>query len=282
MQYWVFSTALWHIFQRLVLATIPMIMIIISYLVPVLLVEAAVKFFKFRTNPVQVPEPRKSAIFSMAGVLSTIVIITIVFLFIQSRGQSFRSAVPATDHAISHARNIWGILLLSAIALAPSLFILRRRKEPLSSTGISSHQLRGSIILGWGIIIIQLAQVIYFSGLPFREFTSELGGDLLRSFVYFSIVGWSEEFLFRGYLQSRLAAWFGNLRGWIVASIIMALSHIPQRYGVMGLALEDSVASSLQLLPNSFFAGYLMMRTQNVTVPAMYHTIADWIGTLGG
>ena len=40
--------------------------------------------------------------------------------------------------------------------------------------------------------------------------------------IFYAFVGFGEEFLFRGYLQTRLVAWSGVARGWILAAVVMA------------------------------------------------------------
>jgi len=60
----------------------------------------------------------------------------------------------------------------------------------------------------------------------------------------------------------------------------MALVHLPQRIFVIGLNPLQALVSAASLIPSSLFAGYLMIRTQNVIGPTVVHTTANWIDVL--
>jgi membrane protease YdiL (CAAX protease family) len=95
------------------------------------------------------------------------------------------------------------------------------------------------------------------------------------------VVGFAEEFAFRGYLQTRLVAWLGRWPGWVLASVLMALAHAVQRLTVGGMPPLDALSSSASLIPISLFLGYVMLRTENVVAPGLAPIFADWAGTLG-
>ncbi len=107
-----------------------------------------------------------------------------------------------------------------------------------------------------------------------------LTANQLWALPYFAVVGFGEEFLFRGYLQTRLVAWLGQWSGWLLASIVMAMMHIGQRVASMGLTSPEAVISSALLVPISLFMGYVMLRTGNIVAPGICHTFANWVGVL--
>jgi membrane protease YdiL (CAAX protease family) len=92
-------------------------------------------------------------------------------------------------------------------------------------------------------------------------------------FTQLVVVGLSEEFFFRGYLQTHLNMLFGRpfeflgaRFGWglILAAIIFGLCHI--------------VTGDLQRMQVAFFglfAGWLRERTDTIAVPAAYHGVAN-------
>jgi membrane protease YdiL (CAAX protease family) len=94
------------------------------------------------------------------------------------------------------------------------------------------------------------------------------------------ITGVWEEFAFRGYLQTRLVAWLGRWQGWAMASVMMALAHIVQRITVESMAPAQALTSSVAIIPMSLLTGYIMLRTENVVAPCLFHTFADWVSTL--
>ncbi|MFI5253755.1 MAG: CPBP family intramembrane glutamic endopeptidase [Bacteroidota bacterium] len=146
--------------------------------------------------------------------------------------------------------------------------------------GISSINLKGSILLAFSISVLSILIGIFTSAGGVSGLIAHLRTDHAWAFLMYAVVGFSEEFLFRGYLQTRLVSWIGKWQGLLIASVIMALYHVPQRLGAEGLSFSDSLVSSVSLIPISLFAGYMMLRTQNLLAPAIFHTFANWIGTL--
>ncbi len=73
-----------------------------------------------------------------------------------------------------------------------------------------------------------------------------------------------EEFLFRGLIQNLLARRLGERWGWIVASLVFGLSHLPDpRYAL--LAFVAGLAY-----------GWTWRRTRRITASAVTHTLVDW------
>jgi membrane protease YdiL (CAAX protease family) len=168
-------------------------------------------------------------------------------------------------------------LLVSAASVIPLVIALRVTGEDLASVGLTRARLARSVAIG-----LALAAIWLFVSGAFRELASprpEHGYVLVAALS----VGFAEEILSRGYLQSRLVAWVGLRRGIALAATVFAAFHIPQRLleGVRGadLVLQIIVVA---LLGVAF--GLLQAATRNVTLPAMVHTTIDWsarFSTLG-
>jgi membrane protease YdiL (CAAX protease family) len=154
--------------------------------------------------------------------------------------------------------------------------VMRRRHEALSSAGITKHNFGKSALLG----IILSAFMFLFHMITKRFYM----GGVLRSIslgdfwalATFLVVGSSEEFGFRGYLQTRLMSWLGTVWGWVLASTLMAVMHVVQRITVMGMAGTDAIVSSLSLIPISLLYGYIMLQTENVVAGTILHAFIDW------
>jgi membrane protease YdiL (CAAX protease family) len=58
----------------------------------------------------------------------------------------------------------------------------------------------------------------------------------------------------------------------------MALVHIPQRIFMSGFDGTTAFLSAAYLIPISLSMGFVMLRTENIVAPAIYHTFADWVG----
>jgi membrane protease YdiL (CAAX protease family) len=87
------------------------------------------------------------------------------------------------------------------------------------------------------------------------------------------VVGLSEEFFFRGYLQTQLNGWLGRPYrflgaqwGWglIAASVLFGICH-----------LVEGDLTRLRVIFFGVFAGWLRERTGTIAVPAAYHGFAN-------
>lgn len=243
------------------------------------LTYALTRSFRFDVNQPSIPDPMRSALSSVVAILAGGLIIGSLFLLVHLAGTR-----PTDASDVSHMRfgfsQVTNQTIFAFLMVAPALVIIRKRKESLSSLGISKRNVRGSILIGLLPAVLGIPIMMFSSSVSLSNFFGRVGTEHLWGLFYYSIVGCSEEFLFRGYLQTRLVPWIGTWQGWVVASIVMALYHLPQRMLIQGLSFPDSLSSSAALVPISLFLGYLMLRTQNILAPAIFHTFADWLGTL--
>jgi len=107
-----------------------------------------------------------------------------------------------------------------------------------------------------------------------QRFVATLNPDLAQAAVaQFIVIGLSEEFFFRGYLQTRLNAVFGRPyrflgvsygRGLFVAALLFGLCHVVSGdFGRIRVAFFG------------LFAGWLWERSGTIAVPAAYHGFAN-------
>ncbi len=167
--------------------------------------------------------------------------------------------------------------IIAVIVFGPAVLMMRRRKESWASAGVSRTNLRKSIVLGALIGLVTTSAVVASRG---WGVLATLGVGHFWAFLRYGVVGFGEEFAFRGYLQTRMIAWLGRASGWVLASVIMALAHVGQRMAAMGMSPVAALASSVALVPISLLLGYLMIRTENIAAPGLVHTFADWVNTL--
>jgi len=172
--------------------------------------------------------------------------------------------------------NVISQVIVSGLFFGPSLFMMKWRKETWSSSGVTKHNLGKSLLLGLVLSIFYFAFNIIAKKLDFGNMLVSLTPSHFWALATFLVVGISEEFGFRGYLQTRLAAWLGKGLGWVVASVIMALAHIAQRITIMGMSGTNAIIDSLALIPISLLLGYTMIRTENVIAGSLFHAVIDW------
>jgi membrane protease YdiL (CAAX protease family) len=132
------------------------------------------------------------------------------------------------------------------------------------------HLVTAGVVFG-GYALLHWAYAHYFLGLRFQPTPPP---DLLETaFAQLIVVGLSEEFFFRGYLQTHLNARYGRPfrflgapwgRGLIYAALLFGLCHIVT--GDLG---------RMRVAVFGLFAGWLRERTGSIAVPAAYHGCAN-------
>ncbi len=101
--------------------------------------------------------------------------------------------------------------------------------------------------------------------------------SLAYAAVFYTTKGFSEEAVFRGYIQTRLTAFGGSIKGLVAASLIFASVHLPTAYFLEAPGdVLASLAWAFTRLPVSLFFGYMMLKSQNIIPPSIFHLFVDW------
>jgi len=222
-----------------------------------------------RLKPVYpvIARPKRSALCSLASVSASMLIILLVLMLISQKPG------PTQGVGHEHHRNLVDQLFILFVYFLPMALMLRLNGEKLQSVGLTRVNLWKATVVG---LFLATATILLTDGGPGAVFKFTEGHNM-NSFIHFSFVGFGEEILLRGFLQSRLVAWLGQYKGLIFASVITALMHLPQRLLIQDMGFPDAIASSLGLIPISLFQGFVMLRTGNAIAPSVYHTFANWV-----
>ncbi len=218
-------------------------------------------------------DARRSALPALGLVAAWMVVMVLAIAALSRPGTQPAAATAAPVYDLSRVINQAIVYL---IFVGPAVVLMRWRREPWASAGISRCNLGSALLVGCGVAA---AGILPSGGL--QILARGLTDSQLWALPYYAVVGFWEEFLFRGYLQTRLVAWLGQGTGWLLAGILMAMMHIGQRVVFAGFSSPEAVISSALLIPISLFMGYLMLRTGNVIAPGIAHTFANWVGVLG-
>lgn len=161
------------------------------------------------------------------------------------------------------------------IYVLPAGWAMLRAGEPLSSAGLGRHNLWQACVIG-----LILGGLWCVPG-PLGQKLARLSqGGWALSLLFLAMFGFAEEFLYRGYLQTRLIARIGTWRGWALASLVFAAAHFPHRLLYDGLGPRAADTATVLLVPCSLAMGFIMLRTQNILAPAILHTIINSWGAL--
>jgi len=191
-----------------------------------------------------------------------------------------RGAAPAIEAVV-----LMLILLPLVIAFSlPTLWLVApfalvtltgRRYEDyglsLRNPGSPRFHLTVSVIVFGTYAVLHYAFARWYLG---RHFSPALPPDLPRLVVdQMVLIGLSEEFFFRGYMQTQFNQWLGRPfrflgatygPGLIVAAVLFGLCH-----------LVDGDVTRFRTAFFGLFAGWLRERTGTILVPAAYHGAAN-------
>jgi membrane protease YdiL (CAAX protease family) len=213
-------------------------------------------------------QPKRSAVVALTSTFAGVGLIWIIFF-------SMSGARGTSNGEEWNLSGVISQLILALIMLGPAVTAMYFNREGAETVGFTTRN--------WGfatIVAITLAVIGFVEVGSERDWKLVFSTVQVWSFVHYAVVGFAEEVLFRGYLQSRLELWMGSIWGWLAASLIMALSHLAQRMVFGEMAFLDALLSSFSLTSLSLFFGFVYMRTRNILAPGILHTFANWLGTL--
>jgi len=240
--------------------------------VSVLVIWLITKFRKSKGLEIKFDTPWREGVLAVGYVVGLFLVIAAVFFFLtQSAGGSLGTP---TQFDLRRALSQWGVY--ATISIIPIPIIVKTRKQSFETVGITKK----NMWLSLGIGLLLSLSIIALSTTPERFMSRGVGWNSLYALIYYLAVGLGEELMFRGFLQLRCSNWLGEIRGFILASTIMALVHIPQRIFAVGLDPSAALVSALSLMPFSFLLGFFMLRTRNIVGPAVLHTVANWVSVL--
>ncbi len=166
-----------------------------------------------------------------------------------------------------------------AVILLPVIIALIRSKQNLKSIAIAGTDFKKNLVLGalTSIILILFFAILGpFLGGHFAGF-SVATGYLLLSYI---ILGFAEEIIFRGYIQTRLVANSGALAGVGVTTFLYAIYNFPSGYFCYSGNIQLTAIYALWRVSTGLVYGYTFYRTQNIFSSTIVHIFLVWGGLL--
>lgn len=157
--------------------------------------------------------------------------------------------------------------------------------------GLTGHW-RPVVVLGAAIVLFQAVLGRAHTELPAMHLTGAVVLWFVAGFAWLVVdVGLVEELWFRGFLQTRLAAWSGSeALGLVTMALLFGLAHAPGLYLRPELTGEAVGGHPSLLLAvcysvtytsvSGLFLGVLWLRTRNPWVVMLVHAAQDWLPTV--
>lgn len=249
--------------------------LLLGYFVLGIIVCFLSRAMKVEYKDFELSHPKQSGLYALGAVIISSCIITGLMLA-NGAQNAVESDLTTTSYTLNKVVNI---IIIWLIMLSPVFIVKRIRKETWRSCGVSKHNLKQSLWIGTILAVLIITNVLLFGINNLVDIGQKLTISAFWALLYYAVVGFSEEFMYRGFLQVRLMGWIGKWQGWVLTSILMALIHIPQRMA-LGLSPLEALISSASLIPISLIMGYIMIKTENIVAPGIGHTFANWANVL--
>ena len=184
-----------------------------------------------------------------------------------------------------------GVIIKKTIIFVGLPFLLLKfRKNSLQSMGLTSKDWKKNLWVGFIIFLALAIPNAFFVGNTGSEILSgkysvpQVGIGLFSSFIYFFLMaGFSEEFFFRAFIQTRISYLLkSSVSGVLITSLIFGLGHI---HGIMqwypGITIGEAFCRAffLQTFLSIMF-GVLWERTRNLIPCVFVHSGVDGLNNL--
>jgi len=258
------------VFPTLSEVIFPVVILVVGVLVVYLLSKA----LKLCPKPITISNPRKEATIAL---LAFLIVLAATFALIFFYHAVFNPAFQLDKRppfTVDTINVLWAasFYVTWIIPLGIAMKITNQNRE---SIGITRENLGRSLALGFVLsaIFITVSGLLAPSlGGGFKEFSASLAYGL----IVYAILGYGEEVVFRGYIQTRLTAYSGTIKGWILASLLFALIHFPKYYFIFPGAVLDASVHTLLRFPTGLLLGYIMLRSQNLNAPSIFLLFIHW------
>jgi membrane protease YdiL (CAAX protease family) len=229
-----------------------------------------------RLNPKRI-EPTEKSKEAVRSLLIFVVIFIITFAILYYY-QNVWVRPTLTEDLIYVLRDAgWMIVIL-----LPVIAILKLTRQNFGSIGITRENISKNISLG---VLLSAVFITIFAFLG-----SRLGGTsfvglsvpIIYSLISLAIIGFGEEIVFRGYVQTRLTASKGAIWGLLFTSVLYAIFQFPVGYFCFGGDIQSGLFYALWRLSAGLVFGYVFHKSQSIIPSSILHTLLVWGALLWG
>jgi len=160
------------------------------------------------------------------------------------------------------------------------LLLVLARKHKLNTVGLTGYKLKKAVVAGslFGIAVILfghiLPRVVLGKALILNS------RFLYQVFYYFIVIGFTEELIFRGYIQTRLYGMIQNdFAAIAVGSVMFSLMHIPFQMGMANMQFFEFISNNvtwlLLLLGWHIVFNFLYRKYSSILTGTLFHGFLD-------
>ena len=164
--------------------------------------------------------------------------------------------------------SVWIQLILAVACLAILAALMVIRRQPMLSIGWSRQMLRPAIQISLPLILL----TIFLRGKIYSLLDGITQGEIVVLFAWLGIA-LAEETIFRGFIQTRLSAYWGEQRGWFFTALLFVIWKLPRLIAVVGLMPYGLLVVVAQAL----LVGWMMKKLGHVLAPSIYRAISEWL-----
>jgi uncharacterized protein len=173
------------------------------------------------------------------------------------------------------ARSVVQFGVFYGMVLVPFFIALKATRQSWASVGVSRRAVGRMLVLGLvpsAIYLIVAGLLAPSLGGGFAGLTASLG----LGFVLISLNAFTEELVWRGYVQSRFEAARDSRVGFALPALLFTLWHFPSRYVLSSGNILEALASTLLVLAAALLFGYFFLRSRNVVPSSVFHLFSNW------
>lgn len=168
---------------------------------------------------------------------------------------------------------------INLLLIIACILLVLVRKQKLSSIGFTLKNIGKSLKTGviLGIIFTFLMNVLpnILAGGKIISFNQAL----YNVFYYFIIISWSEEVIFRGYIQTRLYGLIKNdFQAVLVTGFMFYAMHLP--FQMLVNSKQISLINMVVIIILHVVMNFIYRRYNSIVGPTMFHGLLDWGGDL--
>ena len=164
------------------------------------------------------------------------------------------------------------VAVTHAILLAPVAVAAAATRQSWASLGLSRTCLPRLLVLG----LVPSALYVPSVGLMYPVAGLPEAVPLALGLAWSAMAGFSEEIVFRGYLQTRFEAAWGTWPGYAVTVVVFAFAHLPGSYVLYSGNILDATLSALGRVGLGLLLGYFYVRSRNIVPGGISHTFYNW------